>query len=65
MGKYDRQPSYAIQQLANLTFALKSLRKLGKASLLKYKLINLDSGIDNCFLKSFKILVRILLQLEP
>ena len=40
-----------------MTFA--SLRELGKAPLLKDKLINWDSGIDNCCLKFFKILVVI------
>ena len=40
---------------------LANIRELGKTPLLNGKLISWDNGIDNRFLKSFKILVGILL----
>ena len=40
---------------------LASLRELGKTPLLKDRLISWNNGIDNCFLKSLKILFGILL----
>ena len=45
--------------LADLS-ELKVARGLQKAPSLKKKLISWDIGIDNCFLKSLKILVGIL-----
>ena len=44
---------------------LASLKELWKTSLLKDRLISWDNCIDNCFLKPFKILVGILLDLQP